>query len=114
MGGTGGDLGKTLQAVACAQQINLMVHLDKKRKKKDRSLMVLLSGGTNAETYQLAKMAKVTFHGVSIGTYARAQIKEYIEAPNFFENHELIAKAVKAATALVDASVAENMNIVAA
>ena len=30
-------------------------------------------------TYQLAKAAKVTFQGVSIGTYARAQIQEYIE-----------------------------------
>ncbi len=112
MGGTGGELSKTLQAVACAQQINLMVHFNQLRKKKDRELMILLSGGTNARTRGLALETGVIFHGISIGTYARTQIDPFISAPDFYENDQLIENAVKAARNLVDLSVSENRNIV--
>lgn len=112
MGGTSGDLSKTIQAVACAQQINLMVQDDAKRKRKDRDVKILLSGGTNAHTRPLALEAGVEFHGVAIGTFARKQIKEFIDQDGFLENDDLIEKAVAAAKKLVDVSVQDNNNIV--
>ncbi|MBN4077478.1 4Fe-4S binding protein [Sulfobacillus acidophilus] len=112
MGGTSGELSKTIQAIACAQQINLMIHNDKSRKRKDRNIPILISGGTNDKTKALADSAGVQYHGISIGTYARKQIHEYIRAPDFFENEELIEKAIVSAKQLITSAVDENSNVI--
>lgn len=112
MGGTGGGLSKTIQAIACAQQINMMIHHNKLRKRQDRELMVLLSGGTNAHTRDLALAANVEFHGISIGTFARKQVDEFISQPDFFEKESLIENAIAFAKKLVDASTSENKNVI--
>ena len=113
MGGTGDDLAKTIQAIACAQQINMMIHDNKLRTRENRKLIVLLSGGTNAHTRSLALAAGVTFHGVAIGTFARSQINDFLSATDFYDNDTAIEGAVKAALELIDVSVAQNKNIVA-
>ena len=54
----------TLQAVA-------MVHLV-----QEFGMYILISGGTNSKTAELANMCNVKFHGISVGSYARQIVKE--------------------------------------
>jgi hypothetical protein len=61
MSGGADDYKSTLQAVATAQIVqnaNLPVYL-------------LLSGGTNSKTAELARLCGVTPHGIAVGSYAR-------------------------------------------
>ena len=51
--------------------------------KKKNEINILMSGGTNSLSAKLAKQNDVKFQGVSIGTFARKIIKEYIELPDF-------------------------------
>ena len=85
------DFRTTLQAVACADivdKFSLPVH-------------ILLSGGTNSQSIKLSQNCDVPFAGVSIGTYARHLVYEYINDQNFPEREILnlqiidIAKKVK-------------------
>ncbi len=64
---SGGDdnYKSTLQTVAAAeivQNANLPVYL-------------VLSGGTNGKTTELAKMCDISYHGVAVGSYARKNCK---------------------------------------
>ena len=91
---SGGDdtYKSTLQAVATAeivQNANLPVYL-------------MLSGGTNSKTCELAKMCGIDYHAVAVGSYARKIIKQYIDSDDFWTNHTLIEKAVECAKSLVD------------
>lgn len=91
MSGGEDDFKTTLQAVAMAEVIqneNLPVYL-------------MLSGGTNSKTAELAKLCKVDFNGISVGSYARKIVKEYIELDEFFED-ECFEQALKAAKNLVN------------
>ena len=88
----------TLQAVAIAEMFqcaNLPVYL-------------LVSGGTNTKTTELAKLCDVDIQGVAIGSFARKIVREYIDRDDFLENEEVFEKAVKIAKNLVDISL-ENM-----
>lgn len=81
----------TLQAVAMAdiiQKANLPVYM-------------LLSGGTNSKTTELAKLCEVDFNGIAVGSYARKIVKEYIKRDDFFENKEIFNEAVKIAQRLI-------------
>lgn len=113
MGGTDSSIRTTIQAIAATEQINRMIHFDKKRKKADRQLMVLMSGGTNSHTRVLAEAAELEYHGIAIGTFARKQIEIEIRTDAIFDDLSMIDMAVTKALALVDASVAENNNVVA-
>lgn len=113
MGGVGGEVGKTIQAIAIADQINRMIHFNKKRKKIARKPMMLLSGGTNAKTYELAEAAGLEYNGIAVGTYARKIIWDELRASNLYANKEIIGRAVSKAKELVDCSVTENSNVVA-
>lgn len=91
MSGGEDDFKTTLQAVAMAeiiQNANLPVY-------------ILLSGGTNSKTAELAKLCGVDFNGIAIGSYARKIVKEYIESDDFYTNKTLFDKAVKIAQKLV-------------
>lgn len=84
----------TLQAVAMADMIdqsNLPVYL-------------LMSGGTNSKSTELAKMCGVSLNGISMGSYARKIVREYIEQPDFLENDEIFNKALTIAKQLVEVS----------
>lgn len=91
---SGGDdnYKSTLQAAATAeivQNARLPVYL-------------ILSGGTNAKTSELAKMCEISYHGVAIGSYARKIVRKYIERPDFWKNPNVLNSAVSVAKPLVD------------
>ena len=91
MSGGNDDFRTTLQAVACADIVDkfaLPVH-------------ILLSGGTNSQSIKLSQACSVPYAGVSIGTYARHLIYEFINNPKFPEKSVLDA-AVNKAKLLVD------------
>ena len=91
---SGGDdnYKSTLQAVATGeivQNANLPVYL-------------LLSGGTNAKTTELAKMCDISYHGVAIGSYARKIVRRYVERPDFWTNTNVLNSALEIAKPLID------------
>lgn len=91
MSGSDDDLRTTLPAVATAkfvQNANLPAYL-------------ILSGGTNSKTAQVANSCNVNFNGIAIGSYARKIVKEYIEREDFFKNDAIFKAATKIAKNLV-------------
>lgn len=99
MSGGEDDFKTTLQTVATAeifQNAKLPIYL-------------LLSGGTNSKSTELAKMCGINAGGVAIGSFARKIVREYIDAPDFLEDEEKFSKALKIAKELVNRSL-EYMN----
>lgn len=91
MSGSDDTFKTTLQAVAMGEIIqnnNLPVH-------------IMLSGGTNSKTAELAKLCGINYWGIAIGSWARKIIKPYVCMPDFWENKEAQAKAVEIAKRLV-------------
>ncbi len=91
---SGGDdnYKSTLQAVATAeivQNANLPVYL-------------ILSGGTNGKTTELARMCEINYHGVAIGSYARKIVKNFVQRKDFWTNPEVLKGALDVAKPLVD------------
>jgi|TARA_B100000131_G_scaffold322907_1_gene378687 Pyruvate/2-oxoacid:ferredoxin oxidoreductase delta subunit len=85
MSGGRNDFNTTLQAVATADVVNKQfnMRLNKKDKqliyKRRRQLNVVLSGGTNSLTADLAVQGNVRFQGVAVGTFARNLIYKHIK-----------------------------------
>jgi Fe-S-cluster-containing hydrogenase component 2 len=79
----------TLQAVAIGDIINKTLKIKP---------MILLSGGTNSKTGELARLCNVEFNGVSIGSFARKLIKNGL---NKFENEEIRKHAINKAKELI-------------
>lgn len=91
MSGTKDDFKTTLQAVSTAeiiQNANLPVY-------------IMLSGGTNSKTAELANLCGITYNGIAIGTYARKIVSKYIEREDFLRNKYIFNEALKLASALV-------------
>ena len=91
---SGGDdnYKSTLQAVATGeivQNAKLPVYL-------------ILSGGTNAKTTELAKMCDISYHGVAVGSYARKIVRRYVERPDFWTNPVVLNSALEIAKPLID------------
>lgn len=95
MSGGSDDYNTTLQAVAIADII----------RKSRIPIKLLLSGGTNSKTGELARMCGVDFNGVAIGTFARKVIYNYIANENFKSDIALIEKAVEIAEKLIEDNV---------
>ena len=97
MSGGEDDFKTTLQSVAMAEVIqgvngaNLPVY-------------ILLSGGTNSKTAELAKLCGVNFHGIAAGSYARKIVKKYIEREDFFENKIIFEEASKIAKIFIQST----------
>jgi len=91
MSGGSDDYNTTLQAVAIADIIM----------KSKLDVKVLLSGGTNSLTAQLARQCNVDFNGVAIGTFARKLVKDLIQDSDYLSNDEKVAAAVKISDDLV-------------
>ncbi|MFA6078174.1 MAG: LdpA C-terminal domain-containing domain [Candidatus Omnitrophota bacterium] len=91
MSGGKDDFNTTLQAIAIADMIM----------KSALGVKVLLSGGTNSLTAKLADMCGIAYNGVTIGTFARSIIKEWLKKDDFMNCHEDIEKAVERAEKLV-------------
>jgi ferredoxin len=102
MSGGADDFNTTLQAIAIAD----VIQKDLKIKDKDfQDLPILLSGGTNGKTAEMARMCNVPFQGVSIGTHARKIVKSWIEIQNFEQDLDAIREALVPATDLVDRNI---------
>lgn len=91
MSGGVDDYKTTLQAVAMGEIIQ----------NAKLPAYILLSGGTNSKTAELAKICEIDINGVAIGSFARKIVKPYIEIKDFFENKECIKDALKIAKLLV-------------
>lgn len=92
MSGGNDDYKTTLQAIATAeivQNANLPVY-------------IMLSGGTNSKTAELAKMCGINYNGIAIGTFARKIVSKYIERDDFLRNEQVFNEALKIAKALVE------------
>ena len=92
MSGANDDFKTTLQAVAMAeiiQNANLPVH-------------IMISGGTNSKTAELAKLCGINYWGIAIGSWARKIVKPYISSSDFWENEKLREKAINVAKQLIE------------
>lgn len=98
MSGNDDEYGTTLQAVATAQLFQ-----DAKM-----PIYIMMSGGTNTKSTELAKSCGVRPHCVAVGSYARKIVKKYLQMDNLLENPEALNEAVTVAKSLIDISL-ENM-----
>lgn len=92
MSGGDDDYKTTLQAVATAeivQNANLPVYL-------------MLSGGTNSKTTELAKMCNIKYSGVAVGSYARKIVKRWINRDDFWTNPNVIENALEVVKPLIN------------
>ena len=91
MSGGCNNFNSTLQTVATADLII----------KNNIDSFILLSGGTNSKSTELAKLCNVPINGVSIGSYARKIVREYTDRADFLQNRQIFDKALKIAKNLV-------------
>lgn len=92
MSGGKDDYKTTLQAVAAAEIVqneNLPVYL-------------MLSGGTNSKTAELARLCDIRFNGIAIGSYARKIVREQVDRDDFLTNRFAFEKALETARQLVN------------
>lgn len=92
MSGGKDDYKTTLQAVSTAEIIQ----------NAKLPVYIMLSGGTNSKTAELAKMCGINYNGIAIGTFARKIVSRYIDRPDFLANKYAFEDALKIAKALVD------------
>lgn len=98
MSGSNDELGTTLQAVATAQLFQ----------NAKMPAYIMMSGGTNTRSTELAKECGVFPHALAVGSYARKIIKDYLKMDDLYENEKAMEEAVSIAKTLVDKSL-ENM-----
>lgn len=98
MSGGCDDFRTTLQAIAAADIIE----------KENFNVPVIMSGGTNSKTPELAKLCKINVSGIAMGSYARKIVKEYVESEDFLKNNKKFNQALKIAKKLV--KICENQN----
>ena len=94
MSGGLNDYHTTLQAIATADIIL----------KSKIPVKVLVSGGTNDKTRNLADLCGVNISGIAIGSFARKIIRRCIAMDEFDTDNRLVMKAVTAAKKLVKQS----------
>ncbi len=87
MSGGKDDFNTTLQAIATAD-ILLKAEID---------VPIIVSGGTNTKTNELAELCKVNIDGIAVGSFARKIVKEYVMRDDFLENKEIFNTALKIA-----------------
>jgi ferredoxin len=128
MSGGKNDFNSTLQAVACADVINKKFNMRVNKKeaalsnkgkfKKEgsgkakvlskriyrpliSSIPIVLSGGTNALSKELANQVGVRCNGIAIGTYARDIIEDLVSNDNFYTDINIIKEAYQVSNQLV-------------
>lgn len=84
MSGNSNDYKTTLQALAMTDFID----------RANLNTYIHTSGGTNSQTMKLIEQFDINTNGISIGTYARKVIQEYINCEDFLENKEKFNKAL--------------------
>lgn len=91
MSGGKDDYKTTLQAVATAEIVQ----------NAKMPVYIMLSGGTNSKTAELAKLCGINFNGIAIGTFARKIVSRYIEREDFLKNDYIFNEALNIARSLV-------------
>ncbi len=92
MSGGKDDFKTTLQAVATAEVVQ----------NTKLPVYIMLSGGTNSKTSELAKMCEINYNGIAIGSFARKIASKYIEREDFLRNEYAFNEALKLAKNLVE------------
>lgn len=100
MSGNDDGLGTTLQAIATAQLFQ----------KAQLPAYIMMSGGTNTKSTELAKQCDVHPHCIAIGSYARKIVKNFLKNKNLFEDEKAFEEAINIAKELVETSL-EHMKI---
>lgn len=100
MSGNNEELGTTLQAVATAQLFQ----------NAKLPAYIMMSGGTNTKSTELAKSCGVKINCLAVGSYARKIVKEYLSIDNLLQDQDKLNEAIKIAKSLIDVSL-ENMKI---
>ena len=93
MSGNNEELGTTLQAVATAQLFQ----------NAKLPAYIMMSGGTNTKSTQLARDCGVVIDCLAVGSYARKIVKKYLKK-DIFSDENAMQEAVKIAKSLVDVS----------
>ncbi len=91
MSGADDTFKTTLQAVAMAeiiQNTNLPVY-------------IMISGGTNSKTKELAELCGIKYWGIAIGSWARKIVKQGITTNDFWQNETLQNIAIQKASDLI-------------
>ncbi len=91
MSGGKDDYKTTLQAVATAEIVQ----------NAKLPVYIMLSGGTNSKTAELAKMCDINYNGIAIGSFARKIIRKYIDREDFLRNQYIFNEAVDIAKNLI-------------
>lgn len=94
MSGSKDDYKTTLQAVATAEIVQ----------NEKLPVYIMLSGGTNSKTAELANLCGIKYHGIAVGTYARKIVKKYIDRDDFLTNKNIFNEALEIAGNLVNSS----------
>jgi Fe-S-cluster-containing hydrogenase component 2 len=100
MSGGSDDFNTTLQAIAIADIIHKEFNQNK-RNTKYKDFYVLLSGGTNGQTAELAELCNVPYHGLSLGTHARKLVRKFTTSDEFLDNVDVLKSAVLEAHDLI-------------
>ncbi len=98
MSGNSDEYGTTLQAVATAQLFQ----------NSKLPVYIMMSGGTNSKSIELAKQCGVEPHCLAVGSYARKIVKEYLNSDDLYSNFDKMNEAVKIAKSLVDTVLERN------
>lgn len=129
MSGGQDDYNTTLQAVACADVINKKFNMRLNRKKDAnvgkakisskrtyrpsghrQGVYVVLSGGTNSKSKELANSSNVRVNGVAVGTFARNIVEEFIQVTEFYSDIQNLQLAVERASKLVKENIGKLQN----
>ena len=95
MSGANDTFKTTLQAIAMAeiiQNANLPVH-------------IMLSGGTNSKTAELAKLCDINYWGIAVGSWARKIVKKQINSSDFWACQETQEEAINIAKKLIESCI---------
>jgi len=92
MSGNNDEFSTTLQAVATAQMFQ----------KANLEAYIMMSGGTNSKSIELAKICAIEPHCLAVGSYARKIVKEYLKDEDLLQNKAKLDEAVKVAKKLVE------------
>lgn len=92
MSGGKDDYKTTLQAVSTAEIVQ----------NAKLPVYIMLSGGTNSKTSELAKMCGINYNGIAIGTFARKIVVRYVDRVDFLTNKYAFEDALKIAKTLVE------------
>lgn len=100
MSGNNDELGTTLQAVATAQLFQ----------NSKLPAYIMMSGGTNTKSTELAKSCGVHPHCLAVGSYARKIVGKYLLMDDLLQNEKELNEAVKIAKELIDISLRNMKN----